>query len=134
LDTEKHANEQLRDEAIASAPNVSTLRQTHLSTAAAGAALMAFAAPHPAADALPLTHQEAPERVRHEAPQPVRKAAPQKQARGATKVRQDIAMALLQRGAALEPSNRAIAAQLKVSPSTVDRIAKAMTPLQGAAA
>lgn len=133
-DTEKHSHAVMRDEAIANAPNVSPLRQTQLGATAAGAALMAFAAPQPAADALPLTHHEAPQRVRHEAPQSARKAAPQKQTRGASKVRQDIAAVLLQRGAALSPSNREIAAQFKVSPSTVDRIAKAMTPLQDAAA
>lgn len=136
------ARQRDRDALIDKAPNVEPLRQKRVRGAAAVASLIALGAPQGAADAAPVTQHDAPLMTHQEAPQDAQvdapRAAPQKQQKGAAKtrvtkqdkMRQEAHRLLLQGGA----SNRQIAAATGLSPSTVDRMAKALTPLQDAAA
>ena len=136
------ARQRDREATIANAPNVTALRQKRVSGAAAAASFFALAAPGGASEAAPVVQHEAPQMTQpdarneapREAPNAAPRAAPKTRVTKQDKMRQAVMLAVLQRGAASEPSNRAIAERLGCSASTVDRAVKAMTPLQGAAA
>lgn len=132
------ARQRDRDAAISNAANVTTLPKKRLTGAAAAASMLVLGGPHGASEAAPVTQADAPQTTHHEAPHFIPadapQEAPQKQPKGAPKtrvtkqdkMRQEAHRLLLQGGA----SNRQIAAATGLSPSTVDRMAKVMTPLE----
>lgn len=122
-----------RDRDIAQAHNVTHLPRTRRVTAGAAAIIAAasLGAPHDAAEAAPLVQTDTPEATQQEAATDAPTKAPRTRLTALEKKRQEATRLLLENVPGR--SNRQIAKMTSLSASTIDRIARALSPLEQAA-